>query len=393
MRIAVYNVENLFDRAKAMNLETWEDGRPILEKFAELNTLLGELADEGVTHAAMEASSHGLDQSRLDGVEQSAAGFTNLGRDHMDYHPTMEDYMAAKMRLFDTLLPKGAPAVIFADDAWSDEAIRVATAAGHDVRTVGRKGTFLSLKRVEHFRHKQVAEVHHGDQIFEVHIPLAGDFQIANALVSAGLTVAELADAARAAAAGGRGFLWALAKAEGQRRDAARVGVLPDAAPAVDPDSRVAIEADGERFGLGWWNAKINLYGHEGTVKAQVELIRKLFEPRLGPLKFELWRQGDPEDLSAQGVPTTMGLQCVNWYGGRGGHLSFAPVLPQDGDIERIEVKGAMMRQIDTSDSTAGLTLDAATQHHERVADRPGDLIGGIQQRRIPGRQPSLRTT
>lgn len=154
-----------------------------------LHTLLGELADEGVTHAAMEASSHGLDQSRLDGVVLSAAGFTNLGRDHMDYHPTMEDYMAAKMRLFDTLLPKGAPAVIFADDAWSDEAIRVAKAAGHEVRTVGRKGDFLSLKRVEHFRHKQVAEVHHGGEIFEVHIPLAGDFQIANALVSAGLAI------------------------------------------------------------------------------------------------------------------------------------------------------------------------------------------------------------
>ena len=154
-----------------------------------LHTLLGELADEGVTHAAMEASSHGLDQSRLDGVVLSAAGFTNLGRDHMDYHPTMEDYMAAKMRLFDTLLPKSAPAVIFADDAWSDEAVRVAKAAGHDVRTVGRKGDFLSLKRVEHFRHKQVAEVHHGGEIYEVHIPLAGDFQIANALVSAGLAI------------------------------------------------------------------------------------------------------------------------------------------------------------------------------------------------------------
>ena len=73
------------------------------------------------------------------------------------------------------------------------------------------------------------------------------------ALVSAGLTVSELAEAARAAAAGGKGFPWALARAEGQRRDAAQVGALPDAAPAVDPDSRVAIEADGERFGLGCW--------------------------------------------------------------------------------------------------------------------------------------------
>ncbi|MCV3736815.1 UDP-N-acetylmuramoyl-L-alanyl-D-glutamate--2,6-diaminopimelate ligase [Rhizobium sp. TRM96647] len=154
-----------------------------------LHRLLAELADAGVTHAAMEASSHGLDQSRLDGVRLSAAAFTNLGRDHMDYHPTVEHYLAAKMRLFDTLLPKGAPAVIFSDDEWSKAAIEAATKAGLDVRTVGRKGDYLSLKRVEHFRHKQMAEVHVGDDIYEIHIPLAGDFQIANALVAAGLAM------------------------------------------------------------------------------------------------------------------------------------------------------------------------------------------------------------
>ena len=154
-----------------------------------LHELLAELAGEGVTHAAMEASSHGLDQFRLDGVRLAAAAFTNLGRDHMDYHPTVEDYMAAKMRLFRDLLPKGSPAVIFSDDPWSDAAIRAAAEAGHDVRTVGRNGNFLTLKRVEHFRHKQMAEVHHDGEIYEVHIPLAGDFQIANALVAAGLAI------------------------------------------------------------------------------------------------------------------------------------------------------------------------------------------------------------
>ncbi|MCA1439585.1 UDP-N-acetylmuramoyl-L-alanyl-D-glutamate--2,6-diaminopimelate ligase [Ensifer sp. IC4062] len=154
-----------------------------------LHKLLKELADAGVTHAAMEASSHGLDQSRLDGVRLAAAAFTNLGRDHMDYHPTVEHYMASKMRLFSDLLPKGAPAVIFADDQWSDQAIAAARKAGQDVRTVGRKGEFITLKRVEHFRHKQSAEVHIGDDIFEIHVPLAGDFQIANALVAAGLAM------------------------------------------------------------------------------------------------------------------------------------------------------------------------------------------------------------
>ncbi len=166
-----------------------------------LHELLAELADAGVTHAAMEASSHGLDQARLDGVELSAAAFTNLGRDHMDYHPTVEHYMASKMRLFDSLLAKGAPAVVYADDAWSAAAIEAARKAGLDVRTVGRKGDYLTLKRVEHFRHKQTAEIHVGDDIYEVHIPLAGDFQVANALVAAGLAMSTGVPAATAMAA------------------------------------------------------------------------------------------------------------------------------------------------------------------------------------------------
>lgn len=166
-----------------------------------LHALLAELADAGVTHAAMEASSHGLDQSRLDGVRLSAAAFTNLGRDHMDYHPTVEHYMASKMRLFDTLLPKGAPAVIYADDEWSGAAIEAARKAGLDVRTVGRKGDYLTLKRVEHFRHKQTAEIHAGGDIHEVHIPLAGDFQVANALVAAGLAMSTGVSASLAMAA------------------------------------------------------------------------------------------------------------------------------------------------------------------------------------------------
>src|SRR5690606_16057839 len=99
----------------------------------ELHKLLAELADAGVTHAAMEASSHGLDQRRLDGVRLAAGGFTNLGRDHMDYHPTVEDYHRAKLRLFDTLLPKRAPAVICADARWSKPTIDAANVAGLDV--------------------------------------------------------------------------------------------------------------------------------------------------------------------------------------------------------------------------------------------------------------------
>ncbi|RNJ47508.1 UDP-N-acetylmuramoyl-L-alanyl-D-glutamate--2,6-diaminopimelate ligase [Mesorhizobium erdmanii] len=166
-----------------------------------LHQLLRELADAGVTHASMEASSHGLDQRRLDGVKLAAGGFTNLGRDHMDYHPTVEDYHRAKLRLFDTLLPKGAPAVIFADDPWSAPTIQAALAAGLKVLTVGRHGDFLTLKRVEHERHRQRAEVEAEGVLYEIDLPLAGDFQISNALVSAGLAISTGTPVAKALAA------------------------------------------------------------------------------------------------------------------------------------------------------------------------------------------------
>ncbi|RWB22571.1 MAG: UDP-N-acetylmuramoyl-L-alanyl-D-glutamate--2,6-diaminopimelate ligase [Mesorhizobium sp.] len=166
-----------------------------------LHKLLKELADAGVTHASMEASSHGLDQRRLDGVRLAAAGFTNLGRDHMDYHPTVEDYHRAKLRLFDTLLPKGAPAVIFADDPWSEPTVHAARATGLNVLTVGRHGEFLTLKRVEHERRRQRAEVEADGVLYEIDLPLAGDFQIANALVSAGLAISTGTSVGKALAA------------------------------------------------------------------------------------------------------------------------------------------------------------------------------------------------
>lgn len=189
-----------------------------------LHKLLTELADAGVTHAAMEASSHGLDQRRLDGVKLSAGGFTNLGRDHLDYHPTIEDYHRAKLRLFDTLLAKGAPAVIFADDRWSQPTIDAAVAAGLDVLTVGRHGDFLTLKRVEHERFRQRAEIVANGELHEIDLPLAGDFQISNALVAAGLAIATGTPAAKALAA--------LEHLKGAPGRLDLVGATPSGAPA-----------------------------------------------------------------------------------------------------------------------------------------------------------------
>ncbi|AQS42011.1 MAG: UDP-N-acetylmuramoyl-L-alanyl-D-glutamate--2,6-diaminopimelate ligase [Candidatus Tokpelaia hoelldobleri] len=155
----------------------------------ELHRLLQALNHDGVTHVAMEASSHGIDQHRLDGVRLAAAAFTNLGRDHMDYHATVEAYFAAKMRLFDTLLPKDAPAIVYSDDKYSDKAVAHITQAKRKVLGVGRRGEFIRIKRVEHERFRQYAEFECEGGIYEVQLPLAGDFQVANAVVAAGLAI------------------------------------------------------------------------------------------------------------------------------------------------------------------------------------------------------------
>ena len=154
-----------------------------------LHQTLDRLAADGVSHLAMEASSHGLDQRRLDGVHLSAGAFLNLGRDHLDYHPSVEDYLAAKLRLFD-LLPQGAPAVINADGAYAEEALGYSGLADRPVITVGRKGRTLKLLDVQREGFAQRLTVEAAGEEYPMLLPLAGDFQAGNALVAAALVMA-----------------------------------------------------------------------------------------------------------------------------------------------------------------------------------------------------------
>src|SRR5271170_4271917 len=110
-----------------------------------LHELLDRLAASGVTRLAIEASSHGLDQKRLDGVRLAAGAFTNLTRDHMDYHATVEEYLNAKLRLFRELLPDGAPAVIDADSDIAPRVVAAARARGLEIVTVGVKAETIRL--------------------------------------------------------------------------------------------------------------------------------------------------------------------------------------------------------------------------------------------------------
>ena len=164
-----------------------------------LHETLDRLAKDGVTHLAMEASSHGLDQHRLDGVRLAAAGFTNLGRDHLDYHPTVEAYLAAKLRLFDTLLEPGRPAVINADGAYADRVIAAAKARGHRVLTTGRNGDFLRIAEWRHSGFSHDLLIEHagpgGSARVRAELRLPGDFQVENALLAVGLVLASCPEA------------------------------------------------------------------------------------------------------------------------------------------------------------------------------------------------------
>ncbi len=155
-----------------------------------LHRSLDALAREGVTHLALEASSHGLDQRRLDGVRVAVAAFTNITRDHLDYHPSFEAYLQAKLRLFTELVQGDGAAVVEADHAHADDFIAAARARNLQLVTVGRAGTGIRLldTRIEGFG--QRLRLAHAGRERELRLPLVGAFQIENALVAAAIALA-----------------------------------------------------------------------------------------------------------------------------------------------------------------------------------------------------------
>ncbi len=155
------------------------------------------LAREGVTHAAFEASSHGLSQYRTEGLPVSAGAFTNFTRDHLDYHETMDAYFEAKMRLFDEVVGPGGAAVIWTDDPKSDAVRGRAEARGLRLLTAGRRGETLKLVDREPTQLGQRLTVEAEGTAHKIELPLIGAYQAANALTAAGLVLATGGDLAR----------------------------------------------------------------------------------------------------------------------------------------------------------------------------------------------------
>jgi UDP-N-acetylmuramoyl-L-alanyl-D-glutamate--2,6-diaminopimelate ligase len=177
---------------------TWPDGREEVVSGPGLTTpdaddlarVAADLARRGVTHLALEASSHGLDQRRLDGMTLTAAAFTNLTQDHLDYHGDMDAYRAAKLRLVEAVLPPGRPAMLNADSPEAPAFARAAARAGREVLTVGETGGLLRLLAREPVGAGQRLTVEAAGVEIDVVLPLVGAFQASNALVAAGLCVA-----------------------------------------------------------------------------------------------------------------------------------------------------------------------------------------------------------
>ena len=156
-----------------------------------LHRLLAQMAKEGVSHAAMEASSHGLAQNRLDGVQLRAAGFTNFSQDHLDYHETFEEYFAAKAGLFDRVLPDDGTAVVNIDDPKGPEMLAIAEARGQDRLTVGQdKAANLRILNQRYDATGQDLRFEWAGQTHQTRLNLIGGFQAQNVLMAAGLAIA-----------------------------------------------------------------------------------------------------------------------------------------------------------------------------------------------------------
>ncbi|MEM1047987.1 MAG: UDP-N-acetylmuramoyl-L-alanyl-D-glutamate--2,6-diaminopimelate ligase [Pseudomonadota bacterium] len=203
-----------------------------------LHALLCELAEAGITHAALEASSHGLDQRRLDGVDVAAAAFTNLGRDHLDYHPDQNAYFEAKAGLFTRVMERGRPVIVDLDEPWSEKVVARAGTREQQVFSVGSSGADLHLKACHPEDAGQRLEIATRSGTMSVLLPLIGRFQVSNALIAAGLAIVTGTESAAAvnALAGLKGAPGRLERV-GTHREGAHVFVdyahKPDALETV----------------------------------------------------------------------------------------------------------------------------------------------------------------
>jgi len=307
---------------------------------ADVAETLATLAARGVTHLALEASSHGLDQRRLDGVRLAAAGFLNLTQDHLDYHGTMGVYRAAKLRLFETLLPRGAPAVLNADSDAFPAFAAAAVTAGHTILSVGAMGQGLTLTGRALTPGGQVLKIAAFGRTHEVRLPLAGAFQVSNALVAAGLAIAagEAPDA----------VLAALEHIEGAPGRLQRVGARAGGGEAyVDfahtPDGLAAVLAALRPHAKGRLIVVFGAGGDRDRGKRPLMGAAAASHADIAIVTDDNPRSEDPAAIRAEIAAGAAGLREI---AGRRAAIRAAVALLQDGDILVVAGKGHETGQI-----------------------------------------------
>ncbi len=164
-------------RKKGKNLTT----PGLLDLFKTLN----DLKEQNIDYVVMEASSHGINQGRINNIDLACAAFTNFGRDHLDYHQTSENYFLAKMKLFKDILPSDAPALIFDDDKYSKDVINTIKEYNKHILTIGSQGSFIKVLS----KNNNNFELEINSKIYKGEFYLEGEFQWHNALMSLGFVI------------------------------------------------------------------------------------------------------------------------------------------------------------------------------------------------------------
>ncbi len=323
---------------------------------------LADLAGEGVTHVALEASSHGLDQHRLDGVRIVAGAFTNLSRDHLDYHPSVAHYFDAKMRLVEDLVPPGGPVVVEVDTAEGLAAVTRARAAGRRVFTVGRAGDDLRLVDVAVEAGLQRLTIAAADGPHEVRLPLLGTFQVSNALVAAGLVIVTGASTAAALAA--------LDHLEGAPGRLDRVGATAERAPvfvdyAHKPDALEKVLAALRPYTTGRLVVVFGCGGDRDPGKRPImgEIATRLADVAI--VTDDNPRSEDPAEIRRQILAAAPGAVEI---GDRGRAIREAVGMLKSGDVLVVAGKGHETGQI------VGKTV-LPFSDHDAVASALRDLI------------------
>jgi UDP-N-acetylmuramoyl-L-alanyl-D-glutamate--2,6-diaminopimelate ligase len=306
-----------------------------------LHRALAELAGRGIDHLAMEASSHGLSQYRLDGVRVAAGAFTNLTRDHLDYHGSAEAYLSAKLRLFEELITPGGSAVVNADSAQAPAVQEAARRRGLRVVTYGSaEGSDIRLQQLTAVEGAQDLTLSVFGERHHVALPLAGDFQASNAVAALGLVLATGADVGRSVAA-----LASLPQVPGRLERVARLG--NGASIYVDyahtPDALAAVLRAARADGRG---RLVVLFGCGGDRDAGKR-------PEMGRIAAELAdlvivtddnpRSEDPAAIRRQ---ILQGCPAATEIAGRGEAIEHAVADLAEGDVLVVAGKGHETGQI-----------------------------------------------